>query len=182
MARTATMQTEGRRKARKILEVPQEEVCSKYSYWNRGYYSSMNDPDKIAAHVQDIAKLRQDATILYHLWQSNESMGREVVCIGQPFPSFISPSEIFINAHIYMVRRLVLVRLDFSGRAFPTPEEIEITRFIVERCRQIEIDLADHVVISDNGIFSFYKEGLLYLDKKDRPQPVNISLATNRMQ
>lgn len=182
MARTATTQAEGKRKVQKVHTVPQEDLCAKYSTWKSGYFSSMDDSKNIAAHVQDIANLRQNATILYHLWPGGELRGREVICLGHPSPNFISPLGLTTNAFIYRVRRIILVQLDFTGKRFPTPLDIEVTRFIVERCRQIEIDFADHVLISDQGVFSFYKEGLLYLDKMDQPQPVNIPLATNRMQ
>jgi DNA repair protein RadC len=48
-----------------------------------------------------------------------------------------------------------------SGSLKPSPSDEELTRKICEACGYLDIKVLDHIIISDEGYFSFADEGLL---------------------
>ncbi len=58
-------------------------------------------------------------------------------------------------------RGLVLAHNHPSGEPRPSRADIEITRTLARALTALEIEIADHVIVSRNGNFSFRAAGLL---------------------
>jgi len=95
----------------------------------------------------------------------NSRMGlisKSVVSIGTLDSSVIHPREIFKEAITKSAAGIILVHNHPSGDSTPSEEDIEITKNLIKAGKILGIKLVDHVIISDNGYFSFKENNLLF--------------------
>lgn len=182
MTRVASERQETPKRKPRAKQATPKDLCSEYSFRLGTNYISITRPEDVSMNLQDMAKIGVDVTAVFYLGTNNELRGRDIVHVGQPFPSFFATREICIKALSLSSFRIVLARIDTSGGTKPKPLDVEVTRFIYEECKLWKVDLVDHIVIINKGFLSFLHEGLLYLDKDKKPQQVRIGLATERMQ
>ncbi len=71
------------------------------------------------------------------------------------------PREVFVEAIADGVAAIILVHNHPAGKLEPNPEELFITRRLVEAGKLLGIDVLDHVIVTKTGWFSFAKKGLL---------------------
>ncbi len=60
------------------------------------------------------------------------------------------------NAHQY-----VLIHNHLSDNCFPSPEDVLMTKKIVAMSQVFEIEVLDHLILSNSGFYSFKKDGVL---------------------
>lgn len=48
-----------------------------------------------------------------------------------------------------------------SGRMFPSKDDVRITKNIIQGAKLLSLDLADHLIFSENNYYSFLEEGIL---------------------
>lgn len=182
MSRVASEKMDApKRKPRKKQATPKD-LCAEYSFRLGDNYTSITTAKDVFMRLNDVAGLGVDVTSILYLGDCNELKGRDVVSLGQPFPTFFTHREIQLKAVELASRKIVLARIDVSGQLNPTILEIEATRFMYEECKLWEITLLDHLVFCGENYYSFLQGGFLYRDKDKKPQQVKIGLATERMQ
>ena len=71
------------------------------------------------------------------------------------------PREVFAGAIADRAAAVILVHNHPSGRLDPTPEDLAVTRRLVEAGRILGIEVLDHVIVGGTGYFSFREGGLL---------------------
>ena len=73
----------------------------------------------------------------------------------------VYPREVAKRALELAASAVILVHNHPSGDPTPSPQDIEMTRRVVEACRAIDVAVHDHVVIGKAGETSFRADGLL---------------------
>jgi len=68
---------------------------------------------------------------------------------------------IFKAAIDVLASSLILVHNHPSGQLVPSPQDIQLTRQLVQFGRMIELPILDHLIFTDNGYFSFADKGML---------------------
>ncbi|MBI3564686.1 MAG: hypothetical protein HY079_05770 [Elusimicrobia bacterium] len=85
----------------------------------------------------------------------------ETVSVGTLSASLVHPREVFSPAIAHAAAAVVAVHNHPSGDPTPSAEDREVTRRLSRAGELLGIPLADHVVVSETGFFSFREHGLL---------------------
>jgi len=85
----------------------------------------------------------------------------ETVSIGTLSASLVHPREVYSPAITHSAASVVAVHNHPSGDPTPSAEDREATRRLQRAGGLLGIPLADHVIVSASGFFSFREHGLL---------------------
>ncbi len=122
----------------------------------------VSGPEDVRNLVQEeMERLAQEQVRVLLLDRRNRLLGQRVVYHGNVYSCVIRAAEVYRPAVIESAPAIILVHNHPSGLPEPSPEDIAITRTIVEAGELLDIDLMDHVVIGFQGIFSMKEAGLL---------------------
>ena len=86
---------------------------------------------------------------------------KRVVTVGTLNQSLVHPRELFADAITDRAAGIIMAHNHPSGNRFPSFEERRVTQRIKEAGPIIGIELIDHVIITEDGWFSFAEEGEL---------------------
>ena len=73
----------------------------------------------------------------------------------------VYPREIVESALSCHATAVILAHNHPSGRLQPSPEDIRVTGKIVAACALIDVRVMDHLIVGEDGYFSFSSEGLM---------------------
>jgi DNA repair protein RadC len=82
----------------------------------------------------------------------NHINGVNVVSVGSLNASLVHPREVFKAAILGNAAAIILVHNHPSLDPSPSPEDLEITRRLVEAGRLLGIEVLDHVVVGDGWV------------------------------
>lgn len=98
---------------------------------------------------------------LLFLNRSNYVIKKEQLSKGGVSGTVVDTKLIFKAAIESTCSSIIICHNHPSGNLKPSNEDVRITKTIKEAGKLIEIPLLDHLIISDNGFFSFADEGLI---------------------
>ena len=75
--------------------------------------------------------------------------------------SLVSPRDVYKRALLNNANRIILAHNHPAGSVEPSSEDISITRKIKDAGKVLDVELLDHIIVSDAGHFSFAERGLL---------------------
>ncbi len=85
----------------------------------------------------------------------------ETVSVGTLSASLVHPREVFSPAIAHAAAAVVAVHNHPSGEPTPSAEDRDATRRLQRAGELLGIPLADHVVVSETGFFSFREHGII---------------------
>jgi DNA repair protein RadC len=103
----------------------------------------------------------QEHLVVLLLNTKNEVIRETTVSIGTLDMSVAHPREIFREAIRRSSAGILLVHNHPSGDPQPSPEDLQLTRQLVEAGRLLGIEVVDHVIIGDGRFASLREKGLL---------------------
>lgn len=89
-------------------------------------------------------------------------LGVELISIGTLNGAMVHPREVFRAAIRRGAAALILAHNHPSGDPTPSPEDVQVTRRLVEAGRLMGIDVLDHVIIGDNRYQSLRELGMVW--------------------
>lgn len=89
-------------------------------------------------------------------------LGVDLISVGTLNGSLAHPREVFRAAIRRGAAALILVHNHPSGDPTPSPEDVQVTRRLVEAGRLMGIDVLDHVIIGDNCYQSLRELGMAW--------------------
>jgi DNA repair protein RadC len=92
--------------------------------------------------------------------RSGKVLGKEMVSKGGLANTLIDLKIIFNAALQYKANGIVLVHNHPSGNLKPSHEDLALTKRIADAGRILDIMVTDHLIITDNGYYSFADDGL----------------------
>lgn len=107
--------------------------------------------------IDELKDLRQEHLMALYLNTKNEMIKKETLFIGSLNQSVAHPREIFRSAVKYSAARIILVHNHPSGDTYPSENDIEFTKRVVECGELMGIELLDHLVIGHQS-YSSLKE------------------------
>ncbi len=87
-------------------------------------------------------------------------LGKELVSKGGISATIVDAKVIFHVALRHQASLIVLVHNHPSGISKPSQQDIELTKKLVIAGKTLDITIADHLIVTDTGYFSFADEGL----------------------
>ena len=104
--------------------------------------------------------------VLYFDQQQN-LLGEKMLFQGTLDRSWVHPREIFRWAMVYGCASIIVAHNHPSGLALPSGEDVQTTRRVAAALQTVDVELADHLVISGDDYVSlaqsgFYQPGSRY--------------------
>lgn len=91
----------------------------------------------------------------------NQVLEEKVISVGTLNASLVHPRELFRDSIRRGAAALVLVHNHPSGDPAPSPEDVALTRRLVEAGKLLGIEVLDHVIVGDNTFVSLRDQGYL---------------------
>ena len=123
------------------------------------YISGPGDVEKLVRG--EMENLAQEQVRVLLLNRRNRLLGQRVVYHGNVYSCVVRAAEVYRPAVIEAAPAIIMVHNHPSGLAEPSPEDVSITRTIVEAGKLLDIEFLDHVVIGSPGMVSFKERGLI---------------------
>jgi len=121
----------------------------------------IKDPNTVFREMSDIKKWNKEAFVGFYLDSRSRVISREIISIGILNSVTVHPREIFRTAIIRNANAIVVAHNHPSGNLEPSTEDIEITKKLRQSGDIIGIKLFDHVIVSNEGYYSFSDKGKL---------------------
>lgn len=112
--------------------------------------------------MRDISDMAQEGFFVLTLNTKYKLLNRNLVTLGILNASLVHPREIFRKAIEDNAVAIVLCHNHPSGDVTPSPEDLRITRQLVEAGKILDIEVLDHVIIGrgEKEYFSLRESGM----------------------
>lgn len=108
-----------------------------------------------------MAYLPHEEFRVIYLNRANKIIGDKQISIGGVSGTVADPKIIFRKAIELLACSVILAHNHPSGNITPSKADIELTRKMKEAGKLMEIEVIDHIIVSDHGYYSFADEGML---------------------
>ncbi len=123
---------------------------------------SFQNPDEVAKiYIPLLGHLQQETFYVILLDTALKKIRDYEITQGLLDASLVHPREVFKPAIRYSARGLILLHNHPSGQLQPSAQDIKITEQLVKSGKILDIPIFDHLIITENGFFSFKDHGLL---------------------
>lgn len=102
-------------------------------------------------------KKKQEYFYCIYLNNKKEVLERKLLFMGTVNKSLVHPREIFKEAHLLSASSIICIHNHPGGDLKPSMDDIILTTSLVEIGKLQQIPIVDHLIISDNGYYSFYE-------------------------
>jgi len=109
----------------------------------------------------NVREARKEHFLILCLNARRQLVHLETVSIGTLSASLVHPREVYSPAITHSAAAVVAVHNHPSGDPTPSAEDREATRRLQRAGELLGIPLADHVIVSASGFYSFREHGLL---------------------
>jgi len=107
-----------------------------------------------------IGKADREVFIVVCMNAQNGINAINVVSIGSLTASIVSAREVFKLAVVSNSAAIALMHNHPSGSVKPSKEDIEITKQLIEAGKLLDIDVVDHIIVSEGNHYSFLDKGV----------------------
>ncbi|CAN1213553.1 DNA repair protein RadC [Tumidithrix helvetica PCC 7403] len=120
--------------------------------------AEITDPSvAVAALSQDLMWQTQERLAVLMLDNKNRIVAQRVITIGTATETLAHPRDIFREVLKSGAVKLILAHNHPSGNTDPSPEDIALTRQLLEASRMLSIPLLDHLILG-NGTHTSIRE------------------------
>lgn len=120
-------------------------------------------------HSRDIAEflraklqyMKREVFVVVFLNRANKIMHYEVISEGGITGTVADPRVIIKKALEHDAVNIILCHNHPSGSTKPSRQDEELTQKIKEAARFLDIRVIDHIIVSEEGYYSFADEGIL---------------------
>ena len=122
----------------------------------------INTPDDVAAIMRPVVELLAEERMYVMLLSTKNRVNAiQEVSVGTLNSSVVHPREIFKAAILSNAASLILVHNHPSGDPTPSPEDVDLTKKLVDAGKLLNIPVLDHVVMGDRRYASLKEKGLI---------------------
>ncbi|ALS23246.1 MULTISPECIES: RadC family protein [Paenibacillus] len=123
---------------------------------------TIRSPQDVASLLmEDMRYLQKEHFVCLFLNTKNHVIGQETVSMGSLNASIVHPREVFRAAIKRSSASIVCAHNHPSGDPTPSPEDVQITKRLVQAGDIVGIDVLDHIVIGDQRFVSLKELGLM---------------------
>jgi DNA repair protein RadC len=123
-------------------------------------YKITSPADAAGLLLHEMDALDQEHLVVITLDAKNRVLCQETLYIGNVNTSIIRIAEIFRLAIRQNAPAIIISHNHPSGDPDPSPEDVQVTRQIVEAGKMLDIDVLDHLVIGHQRYVSLKERGL----------------------
>lgn len=123
--------------------------------------AAVNSPEDAAELVRyDMQGLVQENLWVILLDTRNRKIGVEKVYVGSLNASMVRVGELFRGALQRSAAGIIMAHNHPSGDPAPSPEDVTLTRAVVQAGKLLDVEVLDHLVIGHNSFVSMKEKGL----------------------
>lgn len=111
--------------------------------------------------MEDMRYLQKEHFVCLFLNTKNQVLAEETLSMGSLNASIVHPREVFRAAIKRSSASIICLHNHPSGDPSPSPEDVELTRRLVQAGELIGIEVLDHVIIGDRRYVSLKEQGLM---------------------
>jgi len=126
-----------------------------------GHKPRMQTVEDILLQSLDIRALKKEHLLAFFLNARHQLICKETISIGTLTASLAHPREIFAPAIGKAAASIILVHNHPSGDPAPSEEDVRLTQRIRQAGYILGIELIDHLIIAEEGSYSFKSAGRL---------------------
>lgn len=108
-----------------------------------------------------MAYLPHEEFRVIYLNRANKIIGERQISVGGVTGTVADPKIIFRKAIELLACSIILAHNHPSGNLTPSKADIDLTKKMKEAGKLMEIDVIDHIIVADNGYYSFADEGMM---------------------
>ena len=139
-----------------LIELGRKAALSK-----RGEPEVVEGPSDVLCLLEHLINEKREYFYAILLDAQNQVMRKALIHIGTLNMSLVGPREVFREAVRDGASSVVVSHNHPSGDVTPSPEDIEVTRHLVEVGKLLDIPVLDHVIIGHSGYRSLRESGLM---------------------
>lgn len=121
----------------------------------------ITEPEEALPYFQELRDKKQEHFAMLTLNGAGEVIQFRIITVGLLDSSQVHPREVFAEAIADRAAAIIVGHNHPSGQLKPSPEDIAITRQLVEAGRLLGIELRDHLIVSKHSWLSLHREGYL---------------------
>ena len=124
--------------------------------------TAVRTPDDVAALLLPRFRYEsRESFVAVLLSTKNHVLKTPVISVGSLNASIVHPRELFREAINASAAAVIVAHNHPSGDPTPSPEDVSLTRKLVEAGKILDIPVLDHVVLGDGKYVSFKEKGIL---------------------
>ena len=122
----------------------------------------LSSPKEVVAYLQArFGSEKKEHFVALLLNTKNQLIDVNVVSVGTINASLVHPREVFEVAIRKLSTGIILAHNHPSGDPTPSPEDIELTKRLVEAGKLLDIHVLDHVIVGSQKYYSMKEKGEL---------------------
>jgi DNA repair protein RadC len=124
--------------------------------------TKFNNSKTVAEFLKTLLQneIKEHFVVLYFNANTN-LLGYEKISEGGISQTLVDPRLIFKTAFEKKATSIVVCHNHPSGKLEPSLQDIKLTENLKNACKLLHINLMDHIIVSENGYYSFSDEGRL---------------------
>lgn len=151
--RLSTTHGVGKAKLKKLLCI--REVMNRIQEEKSKEVKSIAGPNDVKTVFRFLEDKQQEEFWALLLNTKNAIIKKQLITRGTINASLAAPRELFHSAVKYMAAGIIVAHNHPSGDPAPSGEDEAVTRRLIEVGKLLDIPLLDHMIIANQGIFSF---------------------------
>lgn len=122
---------------------------------------AFRDPSVVAEAFKDTQNMAQEGFFVITLDVKMKMIDKHLITLGLVDSSLVHPREVFRAAILDNAVCIAIAHNHPSGDPSPSPEDIRITRQLIDAGKVLNISIIDHVIIGRPSYFSLRENGLV---------------------
>ena len=108
-----------------------------------------------------ISTRKKEYFVALYLNARNAVVHQEIISVGTLTSSIVHPREVFEPAIRASAAAMIIAHNHPSGDTSPSDQDIRITNKLVDAAAILDIDIVDHLIVSEKGYTSLKEEGYM---------------------
>lgn len=138
-----------------------QELFQRLDQRSSSEFPTLRTTGDIVAQTLDLRGKKKEHLLAFFLNARHQLIAKEIISIGTLTASLAHPREIFAPAIGQAAAGVILVHNHPSGDPSPSDEDMRLTKRIVQAGQIMGIELLDHMIVAENGCYSFKQSGRL---------------------
>ena len=111
-------------------------------------------PQDVWMEMKDLRDSKKEHFVIFYLDTQNQIIKREIISVGTLNESLIHPREVFEPAVRYSTAQIIMAHNHPSGNLEPSPEDIVVSKRLIDAGNLLGIEVLDHIIVTKNGFKS----------------------------
>ena len=111
-------------------------------------------PQDVWNEMKDLRDSKKEHFVIFYLDTQNQIIKREIISVGTLNESLIHPREVFEPAVRYSTAQIIMAHNHPSGNLEPSPEDVAVSRRLIDAGNLLGIKVLDHIIITKDGFKS----------------------------